>query len=340
MFRFETPIFLYLLVLVPILALIRLYTSIHRRKRLKAFGDKELMHRLMPDVSRIRPIVKFWLLQVVLALLVIILARPQMGTKASHEKRNGIEAMIALDISNSMKSEDVVPSRLDKSKMLIENMVDNFTNDKVGLIVFAGDAFIQLPITSDYVSAKMFMQNTDPSLIATQGTNIAEAIRISLKSFTQEDKVGRAIIVITDGEDHEGGAVEMARQAKKNGVRVFVLGVGSPKGSPIPDADGGYMRDNSGTEVLTSLNEVMCRQIAEAGGGAYIHVDNTNAAQNKLNSELIKLQKGELSSIIYSEYDEQFQAFGLITLLLLIIEVCVLDRKNPLLTRLKLFRKK
>ncbi|MCI6159729.1 MAG: hypothetical protein MR681_00105, partial [Prevotella sp.] len=144
----------------------------------------------------------------------------------------------------------------------------------------------------------------------------------------------------TDGEDHEGGAVEMARQAKKNGVRVFVLGVGSPKGSPIPDADGGYMRDNSGTEVLTSLNEVMCRQIAEAGGGAYIHVDNTNAAQNKLNSELIKLQKGELSSIIYSEYDEQFQAFGLIALLLLIIEVCVLDRKNPLLTRLKLFRKK
>ena len=340
MFRFENPLYLYLLVLIPVLALLRFYAIGRRRKKLKQFGDPDLLKQLMPDVSRFRPEVKFWLLMAALALLIVMLARPQMGTKISREKRNGIEAMIALDISNSMKAEDVVPSRLDKSKMLVERMVDNFTNDKVGLVVFAGDAFIQLPITSDYVSAKIFLQNIDPAQIATQGTNIAEAIRISLNSFTQQEKIGRAIIVITDGEDHEGGATEAAAEALKKGVRVFVLGVGSPKGSPIPDGQGGYMTDNTGSEVMSALNEQMCRDVAKAGGGAYIHVDNTNLAQEQLNNELTKLQKGELSSVIYSEYDEQFQAFGILVLLLLIIEVCVLESKNPLLKNVKLFKKK
>lgn len=340
MFRFENPIYLYLLVLIPILALIRFYAIGKRRKRLKKFGDPELLKSLMPDVSRLRPEVKFWLLIAALAMLIFMLARPQLGTKISREKRNGIEAMIALDISNSMKAEDVVPSRLDKSKMLIERMVDNFTKDKVGLVVFAGDAFVQLPITSDYVSAKMFLQNIEPSLIASQGTNIAEAIRISLNSFTQQDKIGRAIIVITDGEDHEGGAIEAAQSALKKGVRVFVLGVGSSKGSPVPDGEGGYMKDNTGNEVMSSLNEQMCKDLAKAGGGAYIHVDNTNAAQEQLNNELTKLEKGELTSVIYSEYDEQFQAFGVLVLLLLIIEVCVLESRNPLLKNVKLFKRK
>ena len=340
MFRFENPIYLYLLVLIPLLALIRFYAISKRRKRLKKFGDPELLKSLMPDVSRLRPEVKFWLLIAALAMLIFMLARPQLGTKISREKRNGIEAMIALDISNSMKAEDVVPSRLDKSKMLIERMVDNFTKDKVGLVVFAGDAFVQLPITSDYVSAKMFLQNIEPSLIASQGTNIAEAIRISLNSFTQQDKIGRAIIVITDGEDHEGGAIEAAQAALKKGVRVFVLGVGSSKGSPVPDGEGGYMKDNTGNEVMSSLNEQMCKDLAKAGGGAYIHVDNTNAAQEQLNNELTKLEKGELTSVIYSEYDEQFQAFGVLVLLLLIIEVCVLESRNPLLKNVKLFKRK
>jgi Ca-activated chloride channel family protein len=224
--------------------------------------------------------------------------------------------------------------------MLIENMVENFTNDKVGLIVFAGDAFIQLPITSDYVSAKMFLQSIDPGLIATQGTNLSAAINMAMNAFTQQEKVGRAIIVITDGEDHEGGAVEAAKAARKKGMRVFVLGVGSPKGSPVPDGEGGYMKDNTGNEVMSALNEQMCQEVAEAGGGAYIHVDNTNVAQTKLNNELIKLQKGEISSTLYSEYDEQFQAFGILALLLLIIEVCIFESKNPLLKNIRLFRKK
>ena len=179
MFRFENPIFLYLLVLIPILALVRLVLMHQRKGKLKRFGDLALLKQLMPDVSKYRPGVKFWLLMTALALLIIMLARPQMGTKISHEKRNGIETMIALDISNSMKAEDVVPSRLDKSKMLVERMVDNFTNDKVGLVVFAGDAFIQLPITSDYVSAKMFLGNIDPSMMATQGTDVAAAVNMA-----------------------------------------------------------------------------------------------------------------------------------------------------------------
>ena len=204
---------------------------------------------------------------------IIVLARPQAGTKLSNEKRNGIEAMVALDISNSMLAEDVAPSRLDKSKMLIENMIDGFKNDKVGLVVFAGSSFVQLPITTDFVSAKMFLQSLSPSLIATQGTDIGGAINTCLGSFTKKENVGRAIIVITDGEDHEGGALEAAQKAKKSGVNVFVLGIGLPKGGLIPDGHGGYMKDNHGNEVMSVLNEDMCKQIAQAGGGAYIHVD-------------------------------------------------------------------
>ena len=338
MFRFENPAFLYLLIIIPVIIVIRLLEMRKRKLKLKKFGDLSLLKQLMPDVSSSRKSLKFWLMIAALALLIVMLARPHMGTKISQEKRKGIEVIISLDISNSMRAEDVVPSRLDKSKMLVENMVDNFTNDKVGLVVFAGDAFIQLPITSDYVSAKMFLQNTDPSLIATQGTDLAGAIELSSKSFTQQDKVGRAILIITDGEDHEGGAIEAAEKARKNGIRVFVLGVGSTKGSPVPDGNGGYMKDNSGQEVISALNEEMCKQVAQAGGGAYIHVDNTSLAQRQLNDELTKLQKGDISSVVYSEYDEQFQAVGILVLILLIIEMLILERKNPFFKKIKLFK--
>lgn len=340
MFRFESPIYLYLLLLIPVLVLIRLYGLHRRKKQLARFGDKQLLAQLMPDVSAKRRELKFWLMIAALALIIIMLARPQMGSRINQETRKGIEVIIALDISNSMKAEDVVPSRLDKSKLLVENMVDKFTEDKVGLVVFAGDAFVQLPITSDYVSAKMFLQNTDPSLIATQGTDLAKAIQISTNSFTQKDKVGRAIIVITDGEDHEGGAEEAAKAALKKGIRVFVLGVGSPNGTPVPDGNGGYMKDNTGNEVMSALNETMCKQVAQAGGGAYIHVDNSNVAQTQLNTELIKLQKGDMQSVVYSEFDEQFQAVGIVLIIVLIAETLILESKNPLLKRISLFKKR
>ena len=339
MFRFEDPIYLYLLAVIPVILLIRFLMVRQQKKRLRKFGDRDLLRQLMPDVSRLRPAVKFWLLLGALALLIVMLARPQMGTKISHEKRTGIETIICMDISNSMLAEDVAPSRLDRSKMMVENLVDHFTNDKIGLIVFAGDAFIQLPITSDYVSAKMFLSNISPSMIATQGTDIAAAVNMASHSFTQQEGVGKAIIVITDGEDHEGGAVEAAKDAKARGMNTYVLGVGSPSGAPIPTGNGDYMKDNTGQTVMTGLNEEMCRQLAEAGGGTYIHVENNSNAQEQLDTALDKLAKKEISSTIYSDYDEQFQAVGIIVLLLLIIEVCILEVKNPLLRRVSLFKR-
>lgn len=298
-----------------------------------------LVRELMPDVSKYRPTVKFMLSLIALALVVIMLARPQTGTKISNESRSGIETIIAVDISNSMLAEDVVPSKLEKSKLLVENLIDNFTEDKIGLIVFAGEAFVQLPITNDYVSAKMFLQDMEPSLISTQGTDLARAIRLAMNSFSQQEKIGRAIIVITDGEDHEGGALEAAKEAKKKGINVFILGVGSTTGAPIPMGNG-YLTDASGKTVMTALNEQMCQEVAQAGNGTYIHVDNTSEAQEKLNSEIAKLQKGTTQSVVYSEYDEQFQAFGILVLLLLIAEVCILEAKNPLLKNVRLFRRK
>ncbi len=341
MFRFEDPIYLYLLVLIPILALIRFVSYRNQKKRLRKFGDPALLKELMPDVSRFRPSVKFWLLLSALALLIVMLARPQMGTKISHEKRVGIETIIAMDISNSMMAEDIVPNRLDRSKMMVENLVDHFSNDKIGLIVFAGDAFVQLPITSDYVSAKMFLSSIDPSMMATQGTDIARAIEMATHSFTQEEAIGKAIIVITDGEDHEGGALEAAEAAKEQGMRVYVLGVGSSKGAPIPiSGTGDYMKDNAGNTVMSALNEEMCKQVAQAGGGAYIHVENNSAAQEQLDHELDKLAKKETTSTVYSEFDEQFQAVGILALLLLILEIFILERRNPLLKNISLFGKK
>ena len=337
MFRFEEPIYLYLLAVIPVLALVRWLLERKQHKRLRKFGDPELLSQLMPDVSRWRPAAKFWILEAALALLIVMIARPQMGTRISHDKRTGIETIIAMDISNSMLAEDVAPSRLDRTKMMVENLVDNFTDDKIGLIVFAGDAFVQLPITSDYVSAKMFLSDIHPSLMATQGTDIATAINMATNSFTQQQGVGKAIIVVTDGEDHEGGALEAAKDAKKKGMRVYVLGVGSPNGAPIPLGNGNYMKDRTGNTVMTKLNEEMCRQVAEAGGGAYIHVDNNSNAQQQLDNELSKLTKKEMQSTIYSDYDEQFQAFGIIALILLIIEICILDRKNLLARRINIF---
>lgn len=339
MFRFESPAYLWLLWSIPVLAIIRFVCYKLRRKKLLRFGEMSLVNSLMPNVSKIRPSVKFWLSVAALALMIVMLARPQMGSKISHEERNGIETIIAMDISNSMLAEDVVPSRLQKSKMLVENLVDHFTNDKIGLVVFAGDAFVQLPITTDYVSAKMFLQDINPSLIQTQGTDIARAISLSMNSFTQQKGLGKAIILITDGEDHEGGALEAAKEAKKKGINVFILGVGSSNGAPIPLGNGDYMRDNAGNTVMTALNEQMCRDVAKAGSGTYIHVDNTSDAQEKLNDELSRLQKGETDNVVYSEYNEQFQAFALLALILLIIEACTLEAQNSLLRKVRLFRK-
>lgn len=328
MFRFEDPIYLWLLLLIPLLAIVRLISLRSKRKKLKRLGDPELLSQLSPDISKVRPAVKFWLLEAALALIVVMVARPQMGRQINSDKREGIETIIAMDISNSMLAQDVTPSRLEKSKMMVEDLVDHFNQDKIGLIVFAGDAFVQLPITSDYISAKMFLQNIDPSLIQTQGTDIGQAIDLAMHSFTQDAKTGKAIIVITDGEDHEGGAEEMAEKAHDAGNNVYILGIGDPKGAPIPIGNGQYMKDKSGNTVMTALNEDMCKKVAAAGKGVYIHVDNSGIAEEQLDNELDKLQKGEINNVVYSDFDEQFQAVGILVILLLVIEVLVFETKT------------
>ena len=218
MFRFEEPAYLYLLLLLPLLAAFYLYSNYRRRKAIRKFGDPILMAQLMPDVSKYRPDVKFWLVFAAIGLFTVLLARPQFGSKLETVKRQGVEVMIALDISNSMLAQDVQPSRLQKAKRLVAQLVDKMQNDKVGMIVFAGDAFTQLPITSDYISAKMFLESIDPSLISKQGTAIGAAINLAARSFTPQEGVGRTVIVITDGENHEGGAVEAAKVAAEKGI--------------------------------------------------------------------------------------------------------------------------
>lgn len=341
MFRFGEPLYLYLLIVLPVLAAFYFYSNYRRRKKLRLYGDPQLLKQLMPDVSKYRPDVKFWLMLAALGMIIFMMARPQFGSKMETVKRQGIETVVALDISNSMLAEDVTPSRLEKSKKLISRLVEKFNNDKVAMIVFAGEAFTQLPITSDYISAKMFLESISPSLISTQGTDIAGTIDLGMKSFTPNEGVGRAIVLITDGENHEGGAIEAAQEAAKKGIRVFVLGVGSPDGSPIPvEGSNEFRRDKDGNVIVTRLNEQMCQEIAKAGGGIYVRVDNTNNAEKALNAEINKLAKADVETQVYTEFDEQFQVLAWLALLLLAAELMILNRKNPLFKNVNLFKQK
>ena len=340
MFRFANPDFLYLFFLLPVLVGVYLYYNYRRRQNIRKYGDPALLKELMPTISKYRPDVKFWLTFSALALSIFMLARPQFGSKMETVKRSGVEAVIALDISNSMLAEDVTPSRLEKSKKLISRLVDTFNNDKVGMIVFAGEAFTQLPITSDYVSAKMFLESINPNLISTQGTDIGAAIRLAMKSFTPNEGVGRAIIVITDGENHEGGALEAAKEAAEKNMQVFILGIGSPDGSPIPVERGrnDFRKDKDGNVIVTRLNEQMCQEIAKAGNGMYIRVDNSNSAEKILNEEIGKMAKKDVESQVFTDFDEQFQVLAWLVLILLVVEMLILERKNPLFKNIRLFK--
>ena len=338
MFRFAEPEYLYLLLVVPLLTLIFVFYKIRKRRNIAAFGDPDLLKGLMPNVSTVRPTVKFVMQMVVLMLLVVVLARPQFGTKAEEVKRQGIEVMIALDISNSMMATDVAPNRLAKSKQILSQLIDNMSNDKVGLVVFAGDAFTQLPITADYVSAKMFLSTISPKLIARQGTAIGSAIDLAIKSFNPKSPASKAIILITDGENHEDNAVEAARLAQKEGIVVHVIGMGRPEGAPIPvDGTMSFWKDKEGNVVVSKLNEVMCNDIANAGQGIYVRADNTNAALRAVSNELDQLAKTELTTTTFSNYNEQFQSFAIIALLLLLMDIFILERINKRFSRLKIF---
>lgn len=339
MFKLANPEYLYLLALVPVLVALHVFSNIRRKRRLSEYGSADLLVRIMPDISESRPKLKFWLLLWAFVLCCFMLARPQFGSKQETVTRQGIETVIALDISNSMLADDVAPNRLEKSKRIISNLVDRFADDKIGLVVFAGDAFVQLPITSDFISAKVFLNTISPALINRQGTDIKAAIELAGRSFTPNEGVGKAIIVITDGENHEGGAVEAAQDAAQKGYVVYVMGVGLPSGSPIPgDRSGEFRKDRDGNVVVTRLNEEMCRNIAAAGKGAYFYVDNSNAAEKALQNELDKLAKADVESTIYTDYDEQFDILAWMVLVIILIGVFICESRNPRLRHFSLFK--
>ena len=339
MLRFANIEMLWLgIAIIPVLSIAYFFYTRYKRRQLEVFGDAELMAQLMPNASRVRPTVKFSILMVALALLFIAAARPQFGTSERTEKRNGIEAIVALDISNSMLAEDVAPNRLDRAKQMMSKLMDNMVNDKVGLVVFAGDAFIQLPITCDYVSAKMFLNTITPDMIKTQGTAIGQALNTSIRCFGQQSEASRVIILITDGENHEDNAVEAAKKAKETGIQVIVVGIGKPEGSPIPiPGTNNFRKDRNGNVVVSKLNEDMCREIAQAGGGIYVRCDNTNTAMKAIQHEIDQLATQEFETQVYTEYNEQFQGFALISLLLLVIDFFIFNRKNKAITKLDIF---
>ena len=338
MFRFANIEMLWLLFTVPVFAVAYWIYTKRKRRQLEEFGDAELMKQLMPNASRVRPAVKFSIVMVALTLLIFAAARPQFGQSERTEKRQGIEAIVALDISNSMLAEDVAPNRLDRAKQMLSKLMDNMVNDKVGLVVFAGDAFVQLPITCDYVSAKMFLNSIKPDLIKTQGTAIGQALSTSIRCFGEQSDASRAIILITDGENHEDDAVAVAKRAKEEGIHVLVVGIGKPEGSPIPlPGTNNYRKDRQGNVVVSRLNEDMCREIAQAGGGIYVRCDNTNTATKAIQKELDKLGTQEIETQVFTDYNEQFQSFALIALLLLIIDFFIFNRKNKMITKWDIF---
>jgi Ca-activated chloride channel homolog len=339
MFRFANPYFLYLLLVVPFLVGLFLYSRLVQKQRLEVFGNPDLLKSLMPEVSVIRPQVKFYLLLLAYILIIFGLARPQFGSKMETSQRKGVEAILAIDISNSMMAQDVDPNRLERTKMILSKLVDQMADDKLGIIVFAGDAFVQLPITSDNVSAKMFLSSITPGLIQRQGTAIGSAIDLGIRSFgDQQSEVGRAIIVITDGENHEDDAIEAAKLAQEKGIVVHVVGVGKPDGSPIPEAGTmSFKKDKDGNVIVSKLDEAMCQKIAAAGKGIYVRADNSNMALKVLSKEINNMQQGNLEIKTYSQYDEKFFVFAWIALLILIAEAFILVRQNKKLNKIKWF---
>ncbi|MBP1676164.1 MAG: von Willebrand factor type [Bacteroidetes bacterium] len=339
MFRFAHPEYLFLLLIIPVIIGLFIFKVYQKRRKIKQFGNPDLLAELMPNVSYVRPHVKFYMQLFAILLTITVLAQPQFGTKLEKGKRQGIEVMIALDVSNSMMAQDVQPNRLEKAKQVLSKLVDDMTNDKVGLVVFAGDAYTQLPITVDYVSAKMFLAGITPQLVPRQGTAIGSAVDLCIKSFGEKKgETGRAIILITDGENHEDDAVGAAKLALDNGIVVHVIGMGKPDGAPIPvDGTMSFWKDKDGNVVVSKLNEDMCKNIALSGGGVYVRADNTNNAYKVISGELDKVAKSDIKTQSFSEFNEQFQSFALLALLLLVIDSFMFERKNKILSKIRIF---
>lgn len=326
MLYFANQTYLYLLLLVPFFIVGYAIIRYMRKRRIAKFADAELCAALMPSVSRSKGWVRVILFSIAFASFVLGIARPQIGAKLSEHKAKGVEVMICLDVSNSMLAQDYSPCRLDRAKLAISRFVDKLQDDRIGLIVFAGQSFVQLPITTDYVSAKMFLGSVNTESVPVQGTAIGDAIRLAMRSFSSQSSKSRVIIVITDGENHEDDAVAMAAQAAEAGVRVFTLGVGSPEGKPIP-MGGELLKDKDGNIVVTKLDEKTLQDIASAGNGAYVRAGNGEFGLNPIIDSIRRMDEEEFSSVVFEEFDEQYMYFFALALILLVIEMLIGSRR-------------
>lgn len=337
-FQFANSEYLYGLLIIPILIVWYIIYLKNKRKAIKKIGNEDVLKRLMPEASKTRPVIKFSIMLLALSFLILAAARPQFGSKLQEISTNGAEIIIALDISNSMLAEDIYPNRLEKAKTSIVKMLDKLYTDKIGIIIFAGEAKTQVPMTNDYTSSKLFIKSIDVDFIDIQGTAIAEAINLAMNSFSPENDMNKAIIVISDGENHEGDAVLAATTAKEKGVVVHTIGIGTDKAVPIPSEDGNsqYKKNSQGEIVMTELNEEMMQEIAKAGGGVYVKANNSTDGLEYVYDEIEKIEKGEITS--YAAYDEKFHYLVFAALLLLLFEVVILERKNRILNKIKLFK--
>lgn len=323
---FADPKYLVLLLLVPVIPIAYAMVRRFRLARIRRFGDEQLVRELMPSWSGAKGWVRIILFSLAFAFFVMGISRPQIGAKLSQRETKGAEIMICLDVSNSMLAQDYSPDRLSRAKLAISRLVDKLEGDRIGLIIFAGNSFVQLPITTDYVSAKMFLSSVNTESVPVQGTAIGDAILTAVRGFSAQSEKSRAIILITDGENHEDDAVDAAKQAAEMGVKVYTIGVGSVRGEPIPK-DGDLMKDSKGNIVVTRLDEETLKEIAAAGGGAYIHAGNEEFGLNPIINDLKKMEDETFNSVVFEEYDEQFMYFLGIALFLFVIEMLIGDRK-------------
>ncbi len=342
MIRFEHTEYFYLLLFLAVLAVLFWLYNIWKRKAVKRFGDEELVDRLMPERSKSKPYIKFFLVMLAFAFIVLGIVNPQVGSKLEKVKREGIDLMLVLDVSNSMLAEDIKPNRLERAKMAISNLIDRLEGDRIGIIVFAGHAYKQLPLTTDYGAAKLFLDAVDTKIVPSQGTAIGQAINMAVSSFDDTEH-NKAIIVITDGENHEDDAVGAAREAAKKGIKVFTIGMGLPEGAPIPLYNKygnqiGFKKDRKGQTVITKLNEDMLRQIAAAGNGSYARANNASTGLKKIFDDINQIQKKEIETKQFTDYEDRFQYFLAAAVLFLIIELLLSDKRSRWAAKLDFFK--
>ena len=327
MINFAQAQYLLLIFLIPVFFVVQAVLLRMRRKRIRKFGDESLVNQMMPSYSKSKVWVRQTLYSVAFFFFVIGLARPQIGARLKEQEVKGAEIIIAMDVSNSMLAEDYSPNRLERAKLAVSRLVDKLRDDRIGLVIFAGTSFVQLPVTTDYVSAKMFLNSIDSGSIPIQGTALGDALKTCIRSFSQQSDKSRAVILITDGENHEDDPVAVAKEAADMGIKVFAIGVGSPEGKPIP-MNGELLKDKDGEIVVSRLDEAVLQEVAKAGNGAYVRAGNNEFGFNPIIDDLRKLEDEKYNSVVFEEYDEQFMYFLAIALFFFVIEMLIGDRRS------------